>query len=144
MACPLYGNDYKTAETRDVYLPEGKWMDFEDGKVYNGNQILENFSLPIGKIPLFVGGKGMILWQENPGDVLEAWIFPLSPKGSESVFYFPDGESSCIIRNETENWKPENILVKAADIKTIEITSQKFNSIRFPVQKGKTYTIINQ
>ncbi len=32
LATPLYGDDYATANTRDVYLPEGKWIDYDSGK----------------------------------------------------------------------------------------------------------------
>lgn len=36
LAVPLYGSDYATASTRDVYLPTGRWMDFDTGKIYAG------------------------------------------------------------------------------------------------------------
>lgn len=29
MAIPLYGDDYATAQTRDVYLPNGRWIDYD-------------------------------------------------------------------------------------------------------------------
>lgn len=65
LATPLYGDDYATATSRDIYLPEGQWMDFDTGKVYAGKQILKAFSLPIGKTPLFIGGSGVTLEQIN-------------------------------------------------------------------------------
>ena len=36
MAIPLYGDDYATATTRDVYLPRGRWIDYDTGAVYEG------------------------------------------------------------------------------------------------------------
>jgi len=36
MATPLYGNDYGTAESRDVYLPLGRWMDYDTARSSRG------------------------------------------------------------------------------------------------------------
>ena len=35
-ATPLYGEDYETATTRDVYLPAGEWIDYDDGTRHTG------------------------------------------------------------------------------------------------------------
>jgi alpha-glucosidase (family GH31 glycosyl hydrolase) len=34
LATLLYGNDYETAQKRDVYLPEGTWIDYDTGQRY--------------------------------------------------------------------------------------------------------------
>ena len=65
LATPLYGNDYDTASSRDVYLPAGYWMDFDTGRIYPGSQTLKNFALPAGKVPLFIGGSGITLEQQQ-------------------------------------------------------------------------------
>ena len=39
LATPLYGNDYDTASSRDVYLSAGKWMDYDTGKLYSGGKV---------------------------------------------------------------------------------------------------------
>ena len=49
MATPLYGNDYATATSRDVYLPKGKWIEYDSGETHQGPIMLENYPLPIGK-----------------------------------------------------------------------------------------------
>jgi alpha-glucosidase (family GH31 glycosyl hydrolase) len=86
LATPLYGNDYATAETRDVYLPPGQWMDYDTGKLYQGNTTLTGFALPAAKAPLFVGGSGVVL--EKKGKTIVARVYPHAAEG-KSVFTLP-------------------------------------------------------
>jgi|SRR6187402_148007 len=76
LATPLYGQDYESATTRDIYLPKGQWMDFDTGKLYSGGQTLKSFALPAGKTPLFIGGSGVTL-EEIEGKVV-ACIYPVA------------------------------------------------------------------
>jgi alpha-glucosidase (family GH31 glycosyl hydrolase) len=61
LAVPLYGNDYETEKSRDVYLPAGTWMDYDTGKKYDGGQVLKDFALPVAKTPLLIGGTGVVV-----------------------------------------------------------------------------------
>lgn len=45
--------------SRPVYLPEGRWHDFETGELYEGGQTVE-FAAPLGKIPIFVKSGALI------------------------------------------------------------------------------------
>jgi len=36
------------------YLPEGKWIDYDNGKEYMGPMLLKDFEIPVEKTPLFV------------------------------------------------------------------------------------------
>ena len=83
LATPLYGNDYASATARDIYLPHGKWMDFDTGKLYRGGQRLVNFALPPGKTPLFVGGSGVTL--ENRGGQLLICIYPIAERANVNL-----------------------------------------------------------
>lgn len=83
LATPLYGNDYATAQSRDIYLPPGEWMDFDTGKLYRGAQILRDFALPVGKTPLFVGGSGITL-EERGGKVLVC-VYPVSARSAAEL-----------------------------------------------------------
>ena len=76
LAVPLYGDDYATATSRDVYLPEGQWMDFDTGKVYAGKQTLKAFPLPAGKTPLFIGGSGVTLEEIN--GIVHVCVYPVA------------------------------------------------------------------
>ena len=58
----MFGDEYLVApvlkagmKSRKVYLPEGKWTDIRDGKVYDGGQTVE-VSTPIESIPVFKRG----------------------------------------------------------------------------------------
>lgn len=75
---------YKDEEKRDgIYLPEGNWIDYWDGTVYNGKQTLENYSAPLDKLPLFVKSGSIIPMypqmnydEEKPLDTLTLDIYP--------------------------------------------------------------------
>lgn len=88
LATPLYGNDYETASSRDVYLPAGEWMDFDTGKLYSGGQTLSHFELPPEKTPLFIGGSGVTL-EEHEGKVLIC-IYPVATRASVEIT-LPEG-----------------------------------------------------
>ncbi len=55
-----FGDDFLVAPVmnsenkRDVYLPEGKWVNFFDGKIYEGNQWLKGFEVPLDEMPVWV------------------------------------------------------------------------------------------
>lgn len=59
LATPLHKNH--ESGKMDVYLPQGNWYDYEDGKKYQGPTTLENFEIPFDKIPVFIGGKGVLI-----------------------------------------------------------------------------------
>jgi alpha-glucosidase (family GH31 glycosyl hydrolase) len=94
LATPLYGNDYATAETRDVYLPPGQWMDYDTGKLYQGNTTLTGFALPTAKTPLFVGGSAVVL--EKSGKTIVARVYPHAPAG-KSVFTLPGAAENTTV-----------------------------------------------
>ena len=49
-----------------------------------GLQFWKRFPLPIDKIPVFIGGKGVIVNRELHGDQLFAEVFPIAKDGSTS------------------------------------------------------------
>jgi alpha-glucosidase (family GH31 glycosyl hydrolase) len=101
LAAPLYGDDYARAFSRDIYLPAGKWMDYDDGTIYAGGQTLEDFPIPIDKTPLFVGGTGFVVEQED-GKLLGR-LYPINAQ-SETVFWHTDGETQSTISVDVRNW----------------------------------------
>lgn len=83
---------------KKLYLPEGKWLDWWNSKVYDGKQwiIVE---APMDKIPLFIREGGIIPLQEKQNYVgeknisqMEFKIFPI--KNSEYDLYADDGIST--------------------------------------------------
>lgn len=94
MAVPLYGNDYATSNTRNIYLPKGKWIDYDNGKVYVGPTVLENFEIPANKTPLFIGGTGFVV--EKINRILYGRIYPIGYNG-HTVFFDKDGKTESAI-----------------------------------------------
>ncbi len=50
------GNDIRN----EIYLPEGKWVDYYNGDVYNGGCLINNYDTPIWKMPVFVKSDAII------------------------------------------------------------------------------------
>jgi alpha-glucosidase (family GH31 glycosyl hydrolase) len=136
MATPLYGDDYATATTRNIYLPKGTWVDYANGKTYSGPVLLKDFSLPVDKIPLFVGGTGFVV--ERQDRRLFGRVYPVGFSG-ETVFYGKDGTISskitilseqagkCQVKDLTEN-------------RTVK-TSYSRGAWQFILQPGHDYVI---
>jgi alpha-glucosidase (family GH31 glycosyl hydrolase) len=94
LATPLYGNDYASAGTRDIYLPPGQWMDYDTGKLYPGDTTLTAFALPPEKTPLFVGGSGVVL--EKSGGAIVARVYPHAPIG-KTIFTLPGAAQNTTV-----------------------------------------------
>jgi alpha-glucosidase len=75
---------YSDTNVRDnIYLPEGKWFDYWDGTIYNGQTTLSSYSAQLEKLPLFVKAGSIIpMYQqmnydnEHPADTLTLDIYP--------------------------------------------------------------------
>lgn len=50
LVAPVMNSDDK----RDVYLPEGRWVDFFTGERYEGGRWLKNIEVPLDRMPLYV------------------------------------------------------------------------------------------
>ncbi len=57
LATPLFGTDFETALSSDIYLPDGEWIDYETGEKFSGPTTLQAYSLPGNKTPIFIGGN---------------------------------------------------------------------------------------
>ena len=136
LACPLYGDDYETAETREVYLPEGKWMDYDTGKIYQGPTLLKRFALPCGKTPLFVGGKGVIV--ENG---LKAVVYPVAAKGCVYRFTDRDGVTRSTIKVNNEGWDAVVVTEMATKQPVASARDARTGAIRFPIVPGHDYEL---
>ena len=136
MACPLYGEDYETATTRDVYLPEGLWIDYDTGKPYTGPMMLEKFELPVTKTPLFAGGTGIVI--EEIDGALMARIYPIS-KNTETTFFGRNGETTSKITITHPDWDKPVV----TDRKTgATMTTEKVrHAHQFRLQEGHDYLV---
>ena len=50
LVCPVL----HASGTRDVYLPEAKWVDFWSGQIFNGPARLKDVKSPLSRLPLYV------------------------------------------------------------------------------------------
>lgn len=57
------GNDIRDG----IYLPEGRWIDYYNGDVFEGGRILNNYDAPLWKLPVFVK-SGSIIPMTNPNN----------------------------------------------------------------------------
>jgi alpha-D-xyloside xylohydrolase len=50
LVAPVMSSDNK----RDIYIPEGKWVNFFNGKITDGATWLKNFEVPLSEMPVWV------------------------------------------------------------------------------------------
>jgi len=137
LATPVYGNDYATAETRDVYLPAGKWIDYDTGKTYQGPTTLKSFPLPVGKTPLFIGGKGMVIEQRDGR--LDAFVYPITNR-AEIIFNHRDGKPTKITLN-VSSWTGGQVKVIEGGSRQEVKTNREKGALVFSIEPGKDYLI---
>lgn len=84
------GNDIRDG----IYLPEGTWIDYFTGEKYEGNCIINNFEVPLWKLPVFVK-NGAIIPVTNPNNNVSEInkgmrIYELYPYGKSSFTEYDD------------------------------------------------------
>ena len=136
LAAPLYGDDYATAVSRDVYLPRGKWMDYETGRVQTGPIVLKNYQIPVEKTPLFVGGTGIVV--EQDGGKLVVRIYPIDRK-AHTEFWSSDGKTESTIALKVHEWSK----ITVTDTTTHRPLKWKMSrfAAEFPFTPGHSYLV---
>ncbi len=95
------GNDIRNT----IYLPEGQWIDYFNGDVYEGNTIINNFETPIWKLPVFVKA-GAIIPMTNPNNNVaeinkNLRIYEIYPSGqTQFTEYDDDGTTEAYRQGE--------------------------------------------
>jgi len=97
LAAPVYED---TTVRDGIYLPAGKWIDYWDGRVYNGPQMLNRYDAPLEKLPMFVRAGAIIpLYpemlhdREKPFDPLTLDIYPF--QRTAFTLYEDDGATQA-------------------------------------------------
>uniref|UniRef100_UPI0039A54587 TIM-barrel domain-containing protein n=1 Tax=Ornithobacterium rhinotracheale TaxID=28251 RepID=UPI0039A54587 len=109
LVAPIYQatkSDEKGNDTRNnIYLPQGVWIDYFSGEVYAGGQVINNFDVPIWKLPVFVKA-GAIIPMVNPNNNVSEIdktlrIYDIYPHG-ESRFteYDDDGFTQAYLNGK--------------------------------------------
>lgn len=108
IVAPIYQETKADKEGNDIrngiYLPEGKWMDYFSGEVYEGNCILNNYDAPVWKLPVFVK-SGAIIPMTNPNNNVseinkQHRIYEIYPDGNSQFTEYDDDGISELYRLE--------------------------------------------
>lgn len=100
-AADSLGNDIRN----NIYLPQGQWVDFFSGQVYEGGRIINGFDAPLWKLPVFVRRGAivpMIHAHNNPNQIdRHTRAFAFYPLGATSfTAYNDDGCTQAYLRGE--------------------------------------------
>jgi alpha-glucosidase (family GH31 glycosyl hydrolase) len=136
LASPLYGDDYASVTTRDVYLPEGRWMDYDTGKLYEGRQTLKNFEMPVSKTPVFIGGSGVTL--EKIGNEVRVCVYPIG-KASKVQLTLPETDKTMMVKTSVIHTL-STVRVKSAGGEAVE-TQINGHALTFIPHAGGSYVL---
>ncbi|MFV0590736.1 MAG: TIM-barrel domain-containing protein [Draconibacterium sp.] len=109
LVAPIYQStkaDINGNDIRDhIYLPEGSWVDYFTGELYEGGRIINNFEAPIWKLPVFVK-RGAIIPMVNPNNnvseidkqlrIYEVYLY----KNSAFTEYDDDGTTTAYMQGQ--------------------------------------------
>ena len=124
----------ETDNFKKLYLPKGKWIDWWNNKVYNGNQWII-VDAPVYQIPLFIKKGGFIPMQDveqftgqKKMEELEVVIFPTA--SSNYSLYEDDGISYDYKNGKYSITSFESNLSDTNGVISIKHDYNKFNSGR--------------
>ena len=122
------GNDIRNG----IYLPEGEWVDYFNGNVYQGGRTINEFDAPYWKLPVFVK-RGAIIPMVNPNNNVAQIdktnrIFELYPYGeSDYNLYDDDGKTELYRQGECAKTHIHSSLVKDRFTVAIDKTQGSFD-----------------
>lgn len=137
LVAPIYQNtqaDEKGNDIRNgIYLPEGEWVDYFTGDVYQGGRIINNYEAPLWKLPVFVR-RGAIIAMNNAGNNVaeidkSLRIYEVYPfQHNETTEYDDDGITESYKRKQCATTVIESELNdKREATVTIHATKGDFN-----------------
>jgi alpha-glucosidase (family GH31 glycosyl hydrolase) len=98
LVAPVYQNTKADEQGNDIrhgiYLPKGNWIDYFTGEQYEGHCIINDFDVPLWKLPVFVKPGAIIPManpNNNPQQINQALrIYEIYPSGSSSFTAYDD------------------------------------------------------
>ncbi len=135
LATPVMGRDFDTAQTRDVYLPAGTWIDYETGARFTGPATLDDYPLGEARVPAFAGGKGVLVTRAG------AEIHPVTH--GRSVYEWTDGRRDSTIVNANTGWDTRTlVLTDTTARRTVRFTVDSVTgALEFPFTAGHDYLL---
>lgn len=139
LATPVMGRDFDTAQTRDVYLPAGTWIDYETGARFTGPATLDDYPLGEARVPAFVGGKGVLVTRAGRG--LTGEIYPVTR--GRSVYEWTDGRRESTVVNLNSGWDPRTLtLTDTTTHRRVSLTVDRTTgALSFPFTAGHDYRL---
>lgn len=151
LVAPVYQNTASDAKGNDIrngiYLPEGEWVDYFNGDVYKGNRIINYYSAPVWKLPVFVR-RGAIIPMNNPhnnpsGVDKHLRIFEVYPAwGTNKMTQYDDDGTTEQYRNGAAVSTPVEMNLNDKGVLTVTIDKSTGNYAGFEPLK-RTELIIN-
>jgi hypothetical protein len=129
----------------DVVLPPGRWIDFNSGQAFTGPTTLRGYRFPLGKLPIFIGGKGTVVFRDTPpaGGPLWAKVYPIATGGSSYRYTSGDGISRATVRNDNTGWNPATLAVTdtTTGARVPFIPEAKTGAVKFALTLGHDYRL---
>jgi hypothetical protein len=143
LAAPLLHDSYSTSSLMNIYLPAGTWIDIETGAVHTGPTTLTDFDMPLDKVPVFVGGKGIHVSRIDDASPLQAIVYPIATGGSSYTFTHPDGTSTSTVVNDNTGWNAAtlNVTDTSAGSPASFTADATTGAIRFDLLPGHSYAL---
>ncbi len=106
--------------------------------------LLQAYSLPENKTPIFIGGKGVVVSKASQKSKnLNVEIFPIAAGGSKYTYTYIDGETTSTVTNNNAGWNPETLVIN--DTTKGETVIFDYNdtsgSFIFALTPGKNYEL---
>ena len=129
LVAPIYKNTAADKEGNDVrhdiYLPEGRWVDFYNGNVYAGNCIINDYAAPLWKLPVFVKEDAIIPMttpHNTPNEMRkDLRIYNIyAAKGTKFAEYDDDGKTQAYLSGESTTTQIETKVEN--DVLTITVS----------------------
>jgi len=148
LAHPVFGSG---GYTRDVYLPEGIWIDYDSGEKFDvgaEGMTLSNYDHSMGRMPVFVGGKGVLIRQNSDENQYYAQVWPVKAT-NEAVtaeFTHTDGETRYQIVNQTSGDLSNATVIDNTTGQTVSTWFDNWGGskkLMFTIQPGHKYTVSN-
>ena len=84
------------AVSRNVYLPKGKWLNWNTSEILEGGRVIE-VKAPLNQIPLFVkDGSAILMKKEFDSDELKILAFHVDSDVCVNYRYKDDEISACV------------------------------------------------
>ena len=135
------GNDIR----HNIYLPEGRWIDYYNGKVYEGRCMLNSYNAPLWKLPVFVKAGAIIPEanpSNNPSQVDKSLrIYEVYPYGESSFTeYDDDGVTDAYLKGESAETVIKSCQQGDVATITVEPTHGEFKDM---VTEKQTVFVVN-